>query len=188
MLRYQGTAVIMSLLASFSHQANAAADLQYDAREQQRQSMFNQMVMDARICMHDAIKSMLQMGTRDSAVILKNVQTVCGTPLMANRKVFAPDVTESDLRLMLRGFAITELGSVPGLSPILPLRPQINWDQQQVTLSGLVHKGSFEECCFEGEARQSSYHYLALKDKIDIVARNRYELAIPNLDAIQLGG
>lgn len=189
--RYQcipGTAL---LLASLSNPANAATDLQYDAREQYRQSMFNQMVMKTRICMHDGISTMLQMGARDSAVILKNLETLCGTPLIANRKVIAPDVTEADLRIMLKGYAIKELGSVPGLSPIvpiMPLLPQINWDQQQVTLRGVVRKSSFEECCFEGEARQSDYYYLALKDKIDIVTKNTHELAMPNLDSIQLGG
>lgn len=109
------------LLASLSQPANAASDLQYDPRAQQRESMFNQMVMDARICMHDAIRSLLQMGARDSAMILRNVEAMCTGPLIANRRVFAPDLEESDLKLLLSSYAIKELGSVPGLSP-LPAR------------------------------------------------------------------
>jgi hypothetical protein len=194
-LQYQGIAVTM-LLTSLSQSATAAADLQYDLQEQRRQGMFDQMVMDARICMHDAARTQLQLGYRDSAMILKNVETLCTMVLMRNRKMFAPDVAEENLKLMLRGFAIKELGSVPGLSqipipapsPVLPFRPQINWDQQQVTLRGTLRKGSYEECCFEGKARQSDYYYLALKEKIDIVAKNKYELPLPDLDSIQVGG
>lgn len=178
----------MLLMANLSHQAKAAADLQYDLHEQQRQNIFDQMIMDARICMHDAIKNMLQIGSRDSTQILNNTEKLCNTALIANRKVFAPTLPESDLRLMLKTFAMKELNAVPGLSHKLPLRPQIAWDQQQVTLRGIVHKGVFEECCFDGETRQSNYYYLALKDKIDIIARNRFELQMTDLDSIQLGG
>lgn len=213
-LHFREIALSSLLLAGLSQQAEAAQDLQYDAAGQQRQRMFNEMLMDAQACMHDAVRTRLQQGARDSTEIIDFAQMVCSGVIVANSAVFMPSVPKTEVQEMMRAMATRELNSVPGLSrkptepqsapslsrrttvagsvpyapPTAPRHRQINWNEKQVTLKGVVHKGVFDDCCYQGASQKSAYYYLTLKEKVDIVDRDGEDELIPNLDAIQLGG
>jgi len=121
--RYLGIALPVLLLAILSDQTKAADNLQYDPQAEQMRQTFNQMLMDSHMCMHDAVRVMLRQGSRDSAQIFDFAEKSCGGMVMANREVFAPSLTKSEVQRMLREMAAAELDSVPGLSRTSTPRP-----------------------------------------------------------------
>lgn len=167
-----------------------AGDLNYDAKEQQKMAVFNELNWRAHSCMSQGARRLLAQGVRDSATIAEYLEKNCGGELLAYMTMTMKR-PEIEVRGFIKVMAYDELNDVPGLTRSIPVVSEEKLEfGKPAILNGIFNIGTFENCCAAGKGTKQKYYFIQLKKKTEVISQinDETEPTMQSVEVIQLGG